>query len=166
MKGIKSKVRQVPKTKVRKTSTCPQCHKIFEPSDVTEDVWSLDGYKRSLAKVMRCPNCHQAIWAEMPNEKTKKRTTKLDLPERYKNFPITIAKSNDPIYKGGLTGYSIHKSPESTNTSPKSSDGDEHKKTNSEKKKLNTHWLDAQKTPEAEKVLRLLKWLDQSKDLK
>ena len=124
----KRKVRQVPKTKVRKTSTCPQCHKIFEPSDVTEDVWSLDGYKRTLAKVMRCPNCHQAIWAEMPHEKTKKRTTKLELPERYKNFPITIAKSNDPIYKGGLTGYSFQESPASTSASPKSLDGDEHEK--------------------------------------
>ncbi len=76
-----------------------------------------------------------------------------------------VAKSNNSIYKSGLTGYFIQKSPASTNASPESSDGDEHKKTNSEQK-LNTHWLDAQKTPEAKKILRLLKWLDQSKDLK
>ena len=118
----------MPKTKVIKTSTCPQCRKILEPSDVTEDVWSGDGFGRSLSKILRCPNCNQAIWAEMPNEKTKKRTKKYELPGRYKNFPITIAKSDDPIYKSGLTVYSIQKSPASTSASPKSSDGGKHKK--------------------------------------
>jgi ssDNA-binding Zn-finger/Zn-ribbon topoisomerase 1 len=105
---------------VIKTITCPQCHKIFEPSDFTENISSGDGFRRSLSKVVRCPNCNQAIWAEMTNKRT---TKKKELPGRYKNFPIAIAGSDSPIYNSGLTTSSFETSPPSTKILQENTDG-------------------------------------------